>query len=54
LGLYELSNKNPSDWLSEYQYYYDGGRIRGKLGRTPVDREVDLSQDTLFMEGSGK
>jgi hypothetical protein len=38
------------DRLSEYQYYYNWDRIRGSLGKTPMDSVVELSRQTPFWD----
>lgn len=49
-ALVDFSEDHLSDRLSEYQHYYNWDRIHGSLGKTPVDREVELSQKTPFWD----
>ena len=42
----DLSGGYLSDRLSEYQHYYNWDRIHGVLGKTPMDRVVELSKQT--------
>ncbi len=54
-ALVDLSHDHVSDQLSEYQHYYNWDRIHGSLGKTPMDKVVELSQQTPFwdeVEGS--
>ena len=49
-ALIDFSEGHHSDRLSEYQHYYNWVRIRGSLGKTPMDRVVELSQITPFWD----
>ena len=37
-----------NDRLLEYQQYYNWDRIHGSIGKTPMDKVVELSQQTPF------
>ena len=39
-----------SDRLSEYQHYYNWDRIHGSIGKTPMDKVVELSQKIPFRD----
>jgi len=49
-ALIDFSEDHLSDRLSEYQHYYNWDRVHGSLGKTPMDRVVELSQKTPFWD----
>ena len=49
-ALVDFSEDHLRDQLSEYQHYYNWDRIHGSLGKTPIDRDVELSQKTPFWD----
>jgi transposase InsO family protein len=49
-ALVDFSQDHLSDRLAEYQHYYNWDRIHGSLGKTPMDRVVELSQQTPFSD----
>jgi hypothetical protein len=49
-ALVDLSHDHVSDLLSEYQCYYYWDRIHGSLGKTPIDKVVELGQQTPFWD----
>ena len=46
----DFSEDHFSDRLSEYQHYYNWDRIHGSLGKTPMDRVVELSRQAPFWD----
>jgi transposase InsO family protein len=45
-ALVDFSHYHLSDRLSEYQHYYNWDRVHGSLGKTPMERVVELSRQT--------
>jgi len=46
----DLSSKNLSDQLAEYQHYFNWDRLHGSLGKTPMDRFHELIHQPLFWD----
>jgi len=49
-SLADLSDNHLSDRLSEYQHYYNWDRVHGSIGKTPMDKVVELSRQTPFWD----
>lgn len=49
-ALIDFSEDHLSDQLSDYQQYYNWDRVHGSLGKTPIDRVVELSKETPFWD----
>jgi len=49
-ALVDLSHDHISDQLAEYQHYYNWDRIHGSIGKTPVDKVIELSPQTPFWD----
>jgi transposase InsO family protein len=49
-AIVDLSSKNLSDQLAEYQHYFNWDRLHGSLGKTPMDRFHELIHQTPFWD----
>jgi transposase InsO family protein len=49
-ALIDFSEDHLSDQLAYYQHYYNWDRIHGSLGKTPMDKVVELSRQTPFWD----
>ena len=47
-ALIDLSEDHLNDRLSEYQHYYNWDRVHGSIAKTPMEKVVELSQQTPF------
>jgi transposase InsO family protein len=49
-ALVDFSEDHLNDRLAEYQHYYNWDRVHGSIGKTPMDRVVELSKQTPFWD----
>ena len=49
-ALVDFSEDHLNDRLAEYQHYYNWDRIHGAIGKSPMDRIVELSSKTPFWD----
>ncbi|MBN1695135.1 transposase [candidate division WOR-3 bacterium] len=49
-ALIDFPEDHLSDRLSEYQHYYNWDRVHGSIGKTPMDKTVELSKQIPFWE----
>ena len=49
-ALIDFSQDHLSDQLADYQQYYNWDRVHGSLGKTPMDKVVELSKQTPFWD----
>jgi len=49
-ALVDFSGGHISDQLGYYQHYYNCDRIHGSIGKTPMDKVVELSKQTPFWD----
>jgi len=49
-ALIDFSEDHLGDQLAEYQHYYNWDRVHGSIGKPPIDRVVELSNQTPFWD----